>query len=389
MLTSFLNFLYYPIASRLLPVDAYGETQFIVTILFQISVLFLALNIISILIALRYSHDNNMLSRKVVALSSLLNMATSLITLILVLLLCLSYESFNFDNITPFIAMGIAIISTVPFTVGVGTLQGRNQYIRAGTMNAVGAGLKLVCSMVLVLMGGGVMGAVLGIAIGQFAAVIIFSYRGDISLKDLVSFKVGSLRTLRPDRLLIAASVWVIIVNLIMTIDTVGAKMLLSPIEAGQYAGIATLAKIAIFVVSPLMWLVIPSASLFSERRREVFILVTIASVFCLILLLAYNFFGDLIIPIIVGSDYLAMKNLLVLSTFASSLLAIAAMLNVVLFARRLYFHVAIQTIIMIMTVVLAILFYPKGSPLISILFAQALSGGLGIVYYSIIKRTS
>ena len=387
MLTSFLNFLYYPLLSRLLPVNVYGEVQFLITILFQISVLFLALNIISILFALRYSHDGALLSRKTAALASILNISTLLITALLVAVLSIFHEGFQFDSTLPILALGLAIVSTVPFTIGIGKLQGQNLYTHSGIMNATGAALKLICSAILVVLGLGATGAILGVAIGQIFAVVIFRYRKLLSLRELLSVNARAVSILKSDIILLTTSVSAILINIILTADTIGAKIILSPVEAGQYAGIATLAKIAIFVVSPIMWLVIPSATNFSTQSKITRKQVGIAVLFCIALMVAYLFAGDLLISLVVGDKYLVMKDLLLFSTAAASALAIAAMLNVILIARRKYIHTAVQTLLILLSFTSIVALGNQYIPSVeTILLAQVISGGLGVLYYTIVS---
>ena len=388
MLTSFLNFLYYPVLSRILPIDLYGEVQFIVTILFQVSVLFLALNIITVLVSIRYSKSPPVLAKKIIALSSALNISTAALTLVLVIVSSFFHQELGFNSPLAFIVMGIAILSTVPFTLTIGLLQGKNLYIRAATLNVIGSGLKLIFSVLFVLTGMGAVGAILGIAVGQFIAVIIFilNKKNSLSFSDTFSFTSNWGHRLKPDWLLILSCVWIIAVNILMSLDTILAKSTLNPEQAGEYAGIATLSKIAIFAVSPLMWLVIPSAAEFREKGKTVKILLLVALAFCASLVSLYLLFGDSVLLIVVGDQYLVMSNLLVLATIGSSLLSISAMMGVILIARQLYRHSALQAISMIAIFLTVFIYYSQSNdPLLAVLLAQAISGGVGVIYYSII----
>lgn len=391
MATSFLNFLYYPALSRLLPVDQYGEVQFIVTILFQISVLFLALNIVTILISLKYSHEPSVLTKKILALSSALNALTITITVALILVLGIFHQEFGFNNPIAIVAMGLAIISTVPFTLGVGLFQGRNLYIKAGSLNVLGSGLKLLISILLVLGGLGTTGAILGIALGQLGAVLLFTISGKDRLvfSDVFSLSSVGWHTLKDDRLLLSSCAWIIMVNILMSLDTIIAKASLVPDEAGEYAGVATLSKIAIFAVSPLMWLVIPRAVNYNKDKKTVYRLLTIATLFCTLLIGSYVILGRFIIEIIVGARYLVMSDLLVIATIGASLLSLAAMAGVILIARQAYRHAAWQACAITIGFLAAAVssLYSNNGVILSILIGQAVGGGVGVVYYSIIRH--
>lgn len=387
MLTSLFNFLYYPVLARLVPVDVYGEVQFIATLLFQLSTLFLALNVVSIVITINYGSDDKLLSSKLQALSSLLNNLTLLLTFGLVAILWLVSERLQFSSPLPFIAMAIAVISTVPFTLGVGVFQGKDRYLSAGLLNLSGAVIKLIAAVLFVLAGAGATGAIFGIAVGQIVALIIFSLQNNgLRLRSLVSMNLHTIRSLVNDRLLIISSVCVLIINGFMGLDMVLSKFFLSSNDAGEYAGVATLAKIAIFVVSPLMWIAISYATK-SSGQSTVKKLVALAGFFSASLSILYLVAGDTIISITVGNQYLAESHLLTLASVAAGLMAIAAMLNIILVARSHFVHVAVQTGLMIVCwgVVITVCLFSSFSLIVSILVAQAVSGSLGIAYYSII----
>lgn len=386
MLTSLFNFLYYPVLARLVDVSTYGEVQFIATILFQISTLFLALNVVSIVLTITYASNDALLSKKLSAVSSLLNILTLCSTIILIVMLWLAHDQLQFSNPLAFAAMGIAIVSTVPFTLGVGVLQGKNSYVKAGSLNLTGAALKLLFASCLVIAGLGATGAILGIAIGQIVALLVFSSRDGLTIRDTVSLNWRSVSTLASDRPLLVSSFFIVLINALMGIDVVLSKLLLNPAEAGEYAGVATLAKIAIFVVSPLMWISIPYAV---RRGGESAIkkLLLLAAALSTGLILLYLVFGEWVLSFTVGTQYLSMNSLLVIASVGSGAMAIAAMLNIILVARAQFRHAGLQAASMALTLTISFVLCSSLSIslLPAILISQIASGGAGIAYYSIL----
>lgn len=384
MIASLFNFLYYPVMARLVPANTYGEIQFLVTLLFQVSIIFMALNVITIILSIKYRQSAPVLKNKIAMLSTLFNLITLVCTIIFTLILAFGGGLLRFDSPASFFMLGVAALSTVPFTVGIGKLQGQERYVDAGIMNAAGSLIKLVASIILVLVGLKTPGAILGIAIGQIGAVVIAIALGKLVFSELFSLNLRQLSALIVDRkLIIIVGICVIVVNLLSIADTVVAKILLSPHDAGLYAGIATLAKIAIYVVSPLMWMLIPAAANTYAQHDRVKKLFVIAAFFCALLIIGYWLFTSQIINIVVGENFLQMRQLLVYATIAMSLLALSTMLNIILAARGYYHDLIIQTVIMVIPIALIALFAQHLS-IHQILTAQLVSGSAGMIYYYI-----
>lgn len=381
ILTSFFNFLYYPVMARISNPHVYGEIQFLVTIIFQITIVFMALNVITIILSVRYRTNKQQLHESIAALSSLFNILTVCLTTLAVGILIFFRHNLQFDSPLAFIALGISIISTVPFTIGVGKLQGQERFIAAGILSMGGSFLKLLISTGLVLAGFGAEGAVIGIGVGQVIAVIAAVSIGSLSLSEIFNFKPKNIRPLREDRMLIViAGLSVIVTNLIITADTIGAKLLLDPTDAGIYAGIATLAKIAVYVVSPLMWIVIASAAEPHRNTRKINLIIKVSCLMCIGLILAYIFLPKLIVTLLIGTQYLTTIHLLVLTTTAMSTLTIAALLNTILVASA-----RLKAIILHAGVILFSFFFYLwifGTQLEMILWGQLVAGVCGIAYY-------
>lgn len=381
MLTSFFNFLYYPVMTHITSPTVYGEVQFLITIIFQISIVFMALNVITIILSVRHGDRSDKLMRSITALSSLFNNLTLWLTLLAVIFLILNQTSLHFSSPLPFIALGISIISTVPFTIAIGKLQGQESFISAGILSVGGSVLKLAVSATLVITGWGTTGAVIGIGIGQIIAVVVAVSFGALSLSELFSFRVSDIHSLRGDRKFIAvAALSVLLTNIIVAADTVGAKLLLLPHDAGIYAGIATLAKIAIYVVSPLMWLVISSATDPIKYRNKINTIIGIASLLCFSLTILYLAFPSQIVNLLIGPHFNTASHLLTLATLSMGSLAIATLLNVILVASAPYRHIISHTAIIVLGYLLFI--SSREVSIKSILTGQLFAGILGITYY-------
>lgn len=389
MLASLFNFLYYPITARISPTAVYGEIQFFAVILFQISVLLMALNVLTIIFTAHGRYKSATNSQYITALSTLFNLTTSALSFIACILLATSTNMLRLS--TPLLGAFLvaAILSTVPFTVGIGILQGKLFFIKAGIISVLGPLLKLVASYFFITLGWGACGALLGIAVGQFGAICIASMLGWVKLNELVSLNPLRVKLLKGNfATIIAIGGSIIAVNSLSSFDTFFAKLLMSSTDAGIYAGMATLSKIALFLVSPLMWMCIPIASNQSAAsRKRIYILLGIAAVACTLLFIAYTLFASQITFILLGERYSGAIHLLPLATAAMSTLAISAMGNVILSSRIVIKHTVFQCMLVILTFIIALLtLLPLAKPITSIIAAQLAAGIVGVVYYIIVE---
>lgn len=385
MAASLFNFLYYPVMARMVPANIYGEIQFLVALLFQVSTIFMALNVITIILSVKYCHSSDLLKNKITMLSTLFNIITFISTISLIVILFLGGNSLHFNSPISFIMLGVAAVSTVPFTIGIGKLQGQGKYIEAGVMNMVGSFIKFAASILFVILGLKTPGAILGIAVGQLSAVAIAIILGKLVFSELFSLNISNINMLKIDKkLILSTGICVLIVNLLSVVDTIVAKTVLSPRDAGIYAGIATLAKIALYVVSPLMWMIIPAAATLDKQHSQVKKIFIVALALCLMLTIGYITFTDLTINFIIGEKFIEMENLLVYATIAMSLLALSSMSNIILAARGKYKNLIIQTVIMTTPVIITLLFIDNLNVYL-ILTAQLISGALGMIYYYIV----
>lgn len=381
ILTSFFNFLYYPVMARISSPQTYGEVQFLVTIIFQITIVFMALNVITIILSVRYRANTQRLHERITALSSLFNILTVCLTTLAVVILILIRHNLQFDSPLAFIGLGVAIISTVPFTVSVGRLQGQERFIAAGVLSVGGSLLKLVISTGLVLANFGAAGAIIGIGIGQLLAVILAIKLSSLSFSEVFNFQPANIHLLRDDRLLIViAGLSIIITNAIIGADTIGAKLLLTPNDAGIYAGIATLSKIAVYVVSPLMWMVIASAAEPHKNTKKVTLIIWLSTLMCSGLLISYLLFSHPIVSLVVGQQYLTATHLIILATAAMSTLTIATLLNTIFVASAHLKTILIHAGVILFSFLIYLTLF--GARLESILWAQLVAGACGITYY-------
>lgn len=318
-ITSLLNYAFYPVIARFVSVSQYGEIQFLVSMFTQLAIGFIVLNILAIIISTRSSSAKEQQQ----AITSL-NVVASLVTLAVVVIgSCILYvnqSALGFHDGTAIIALGISLVISVPFTVAIGRMQGNNRFIASGIINTLGALFKLIFSVLFVVMGLGVTGAILGIAVGMFATLIVVELADKSGHKHMPTLYAKGLkhRLIQLSYVKEQAAVAMLTlaaITLLSSADSIVSRIVLSPHAAGQYAAVATLAKIILAATSPLMWLALPPA--ISHDRKRIINLVSLAAIASGIACLIFSMFPDLLLKGLLGIDAGGLAGLLPLSSAA------------------------------------------------------------------------
>ena len=144
--------------------------------------------------------------------------------------------------------IGLSIFLSFLIPVTRGALQGKKRFKSLGLNMIAEGAIKLISSILLVLIGFKVYGAVLGIILGSlFAFAISF-----ISLKDILSKKEQESQT--PNIYNYTRPVFItnLTIILILSLDIIIAKIFFSPESVGAYAIASTIAKILFIGTQPI-----------------------------------------------------------------------------------------------------------------------------------------
>lgn len=283
-LSSLLNYALYPVLSRLVSVDQYGEVQFLLSSFNQLSVGFVVLNILAVIIT---ASATNKASQK----ESLghLNIVAGLIALIIALFgigaLLILMPNLQLTSPLAIIFTGIALVLNVPYTILLGKLQGNGLFIKSGVVGLVATAGKFIFSIAFVIAGLGVAGAMLGVALGMGLSLLLGYIYSEKSPAQKHSFKerITGLSHLKFTAAIGLFSVTIL--TILSTVDSLISRIILDTHQAGMYAAVATLAKIILAATAPLVWLALPPAIQGEKKqvRRYVYATVLIVGAFLLI----------------------------------------------------------------------------------------------------------
>jgi len=321
--SSLLNYAFYPVIARFVSTSQYGEIQFLVSMFTQLAVGFVVLNILAIVISTEISSQKEQ-HRAIRSLNLISSMIILLIVIAGSLVLYANQSALGFTDSTAILALGASLVINVPFTVAIGRLQGNGKFMASGVISMLGAFFKLAFSVLFVMMGWGVTGAILGIGIGMLASLVIIEIastkipkeRWDLSPAKALTI-LGFIR-----KRAIIAMLAITIITLLSTADSIVSRLVLNSHMAGQYAAVATLAKVILAATSPLMWLALPPAV--ARDRRNILLFSGLALGVSILAWMAFGLFPHFFLHILLGIDAGAFVSLLAPASFAMALCSVA-----------------------------------------------------------------
>ena len=375
--TALINYLFYPVVSRLVTIEQYGEIQFLVSSFNQLAVGFVVLNILAIILALKTQSDAEK-NEKVHSLNIIAGILASILSIIGVGVLILYAEPLQLSQPVAIVALGVSLLVNVPLTTAIGHLQGLGRFVSAGVVGLVAALAKLFFSVLFVFIGWGVTGAVVGIVIGMLCAVMLgYILLGKLTIarsRKNISRHLGELVHIRYQAAagLLALS----LLTILSTVDLIASRVTLSAEEAGQYAAVATLAKIILAVGSPLMWLALPLA--IERRYRKIAHYLLLTAGICALLIGLFSINPTLITTLSMGIDPRSFGALLPLAAVSMAFYALAFILVSALLCLD---HVKSLVVLSGVTILIAVVsaIYLIGTQTLSVITVLAMQTAIGL----------
>lgn len=242
--------------------SAFGELQVLVSIFLQFTIFLNVLGMITVNIITNYS-DTDKAHRMIFEIEKLA--AYLAVGLLIISILAGEFlrQQLKFDSTLPFVALSLALLVSIPLTFRSAYARARQRFGVASMSQLIGAGVKIVFSVLLVMFGLGVTGAIGGIVLAQLAAFLYaaryaaragFARPADTNYKTLPDFK-----TVLPEiKYTAIVFVGLLTVTLMMSMDVILVKYFFDAHTAGLYAGIATVARIIFFVAAPIAQVLMP-----------------------------------------------------------------------------------------------------------------------------------
>lgn len=363
-----LNYLYYPVLGRMLEPAAFGEVQALVSLFLQLSIFLTVLGMVTVVIVTNYKDQDSRnqvifeLEKSALAVALILFLAT-------VVLQKQLQHFFQFQDTAPFIMLAVALVVTVPFTFRSSFLRGKKYFGLASWANILGAGGKLLLSVLLVTVGLGTAGAIGGIVAAQVIAAVFAGYyalRHGLHIPgDFGRFALPRLHKIAGE---LRYTGWVLATSLtvmvLLSIDIVVVKHYFDAHTAGLYAGIATVARILFFLTASIGQVLLSSVSLEAGAQKNAQLLRKSLILFAVVggsALLVCVALPETVIKLLMGSEYSAFAELL---PKLSATVFIVSLINMLVTYFIALHHFTVGKIVIIGAVVpLGLLIHHHSSP--------------------------
>lgn len=160
-------------------------------------------------------------------------------------------------------ALSLAPLLMISFFIPVawGLLQGFERFVALGLLMFVAALLRIGLGAPWAALDGGAGGVAIGQALGNAAALAIVAW---LLREHLIGPGTGAATSgmrRKPDSRSLSATWAFIAFALLSNLDVLMAKLLLSPNESGEYAALATIGKIVIFLPAAIAVVMVPSVA--------------------------------------------------------------------------------------------------------------------------------
>jgi O-antigen/teichoic acid export membrane protein len=313
-----LNYAYYPILSRLLDIEAYGEVQAIVSLFLQLNIFLAVLGQVTVNVVANYKNDTD--RERVIYELEKLGLYISIAGMVVVALFGWKLKSFfNFTSVWPFIVVMLAVVASVPLAFRSAFLRGHKKFGAVSLANVYGAVFKIILSAGLVWIGWSTVGAIFGLVIAQ---LIAFGYAAAVARKigfthpDGVSFRsLPNWKVLAPEvrygLLVLCGSLTVTILS---SVDIFVVKHFFDAATAGRYAGVSTVARMIFFLTASVVQVLLPSVKMHAPAQQNRNLL--IKSLAMVIVLggatwLLFVLFANKIIAVLMGHAFTTYAHLL------------------------------------------------------------------------------
>lgn len=218
--------------------------------------------------------------------------------------------------------LGLALFLALVFTFGLGLLQGLARFVWLGSALIAQAGSRLAIGVALVLAGLSVDGAFTGATAAVAISVLVLA----IPLLPLLHAARGSKVTheLGPaeTRFFALSAVVLLAYAALTNIDAVLARSLLTPGDAGAYAGAITMGKIVLFAPIAIGFLLLERTARAHARGDDTDRALYLALGFVLatsgVVAVAYVVAPEFLVPLVVGTEYPATTKIVATYGFAA-----------------------------------------------------------------------
>lgn len=340
MIVAALNYLYYPIVSRMLSLEAFGELQTLISLLSLSSILLSVFNIIIINVVSNSTIEKN---KEVIFILRKIWLFLTISLAVIITILCFQLKNFfNFSSFTSFICLSVLLVLGLFTAFRSAILQGKQNFLAVSASGILNSAGRLLFAAFFIFLGWSTLGAINGLIIGQVLALVYVFYKTKKELPRIIKTKIVINQEIKKE-LQYGFLVFVVIlcITFLYTADIVIIKHYFPPEQAGLYSGIATIARIIFFITGSVAGVMLPSLKISDNNKNNNKILLKALLLIVIIGGIALALFftkPEFIIKLLIGSRYLIYLYLFPKLSILLFMISIINLLFLYYLALRKYF---------------------------------------------------
>jgi O-antigen/teichoic acid export membrane protein len=323
-----LNYALYPILTRVLNAQQFGDFAVIVALSNQILGLLLSLNIISIYLV--KSRKENQARTETQVIQKVLVWFFLVANLVLFIASPMLHSILKIQGLGSFALLAIILITAVPAVMWTGYLQGHKELVRIGIYSLSASFSKLILASVLAILLGTI-GGVWGLLGGAIVGLIVLRALPGTKLPSIGSifYKLSpdDKRFIKNIRGFFIECLFVVGgLSFLQNYDITLAKALFKPEVAGVYSGISVLSNALYYLAFLLIWIILPEIEIGNDKtnKRVLKTAYTLLGSLALLTIAGELLFKNLIISLLLGQGYANQGSILIFaSLFQLTLVAI------------------------------------------------------------------
>ena len=324
------NYLFHLLSGRLLGPTLYGTLQSIISTLYLLNIIPLALSIIVMKFVALYGKDQEKINTFFNWLNLFLLKLSIIVTTILLVLVPLWMKFLKIDNPLSLI-MAVLIVPVSLFTLASRSfLQGQLKFFALCVSLISEIFLKVFLMLIFIKLGWAVMGAVLSIIVSLLLSWIITTVISGYNFSFKQKYHFPQKREIFSYSVPVVVST--VAFSSLYTTDIILVKHFFTSFEAGIYASLSVLGKVVYFASFPINNVMFPLVANKYARKEsyENYFILSIIIVLLISTLISavYLFFPQLMIGTLYGTKFLGGSGLLFLFGLFISLYALANTLN-------------------------------------------------------------
>lgn len=307
ILVAMCNYLYHPVLGRLMTLEDFGETQIIISLFTQFTIICGIFKIIVV-----NAVANNKDRSAVASLFGITLFITASLAVLLIILSPVIGNFLQFRNAYSFVALALALCSYIIIIFNESILQGEKRFWEMSLSQIICALNKVIFAVVFVWLGWSVLGASLGIVVAQILTLIYLSTRIGNIFNIYYDKKIIQRIRANMKYVMLVMSVSLAI-STFFAFDVLVVKRFFSTETAGLYSGVSVIAKVVYFATASVVGVMLPSIKL-NDKKANFLMLKKSIKLMLLVgggILLVFTVFSKLIITLMLGSRYEVLANLL------------------------------------------------------------------------------